>query len=204
MIPSCERQRVTKGPHWAPGGADCSGPGCPCQTGRAGCRAHQSQPQPPLPACSLIGKAAFHLGEHQQSELAYRKAVEANPAGLPAWRGLAELGTATGSAGGAVEAYQKLVRAPFPAPRPVLPVYLLHCLVVLPAQLPGCAMALMGAACLWSLGVKGQYCTSVALLVVGTLDDCCLAAAILSTARSWSWRRQTRSAGSGRRRWPRG
>ena len=58
---------------------------------------------------SLIGKAAFHLGEHQQSELAYRKALDVNAAGLPAWKGLAELAGGSGNTAGAVEALGKLV-----------------------------------------------------------------------------------------------
>ncbi len=61
------------------------------------------------PACSLIGKAAFHLNEHQQSELAYRKAVEVNAAALPACKGLAELYTATGNTQGSIQAHQQLV-----------------------------------------------------------------------------------------------
>ena len=43
----------------------------------------------------LVGKAAFLLKEHGQSELAYRKATELNSALPPAWKGLVELHLAT-------------------------------------------------------------------------------------------------------------
>ena len=47
------------------------------------------------PCLRLIGKAAFLLKEHGQSELAYRKATEINSALPPAWKGLVELHSAT-------------------------------------------------------------------------------------------------------------
>lgn len=63
-----------------------------------------------------MGEAASHLGEQQQAEVAYRRAVAAAADRLPAWQGLAELFAATGDLPGAVEANQRLVR--FTAGRP--------------------------------------------------------------------------------------
>lgn len=63
------------------------------------------------PGCSLlIGQAAIKISEFSQAELAYRKAIELELAGLAAWRGLAELFGATGNYAGIVEANEKLVR----------------------------------------------------------------------------------------------
>jgi tetratricopeptide (TPR) repeat protein len=59
--------------------------------------------------CRLIGKSAYHLGEHDQADLAYRKALEVNSDAAPAWKGLAELHTATGNSEKAAEAYLHLV-----------------------------------------------------------------------------------------------
>jgi hypothetical protein len=66
---------------------------------------------PPLVSCRrLVGKCAFHLGEYQQAELAYRRAAAARPELPGAWRGLAELAAATGSPALLAEASAKLVR----------------------------------------------------------------------------------------------
>ncbi len=65
----------------------------------------------PLSARSLLGKAAFKLGDLQQARAAYRAAIAANDSGPAGWMGLAELADATGDAQLAVEAYERLVRA---------------------------------------------------------------------------------------------
>lgn len=45
--------------------------------------------------CSLIGKAAFLLGEYAQSLVAYNRATELNDKAQPAYKGLVELCTTT-------------------------------------------------------------------------------------------------------------
>lgn len=51
------------------------------------------QPPPcrPPPPCSYVGKAAFHLGEAAQAEVAYRRASDLDPGNPLAWQGLAEV-----------------------------------------------------------------------------------------------------------------
>lgn len=61
----------------------------------------------------LIGRAAHELGEWQQAELAYRKALDVQPNCVAAWTGLARLFAASGNAVGAVEANEKVVRVLF-------------------------------------------------------------------------------------------
>jgi superkiller protein 3 len=60
-------------------------------------------------ALRLIGKAAFHLKEYEQSELAYRRALEAEPGLLEAWEGLAEVFAASNNLAGEIEANEQLV-----------------------------------------------------------------------------------------------
>ncbi|GAQ84866.1 superkiller protein 3 [Klebsormidium nitens] len=60
-------------------------------------------------ALLYIGKAAFSLEEYAQADVAYRKAIEVNAAGLPAWQGLAELHGSTGDHEKLAEACAHLV-----------------------------------------------------------------------------------------------
>ena len=57
----------------------------------------------------LLGKVQYKLGHHEASQDAYQCAQEAAPQQLPAWKGLAELHTATGNAEQALQAYERLV-----------------------------------------------------------------------------------------------
>lgn len=59
----------------------------------------------------LLGKVQYKLGHHEASQDAYQHATEAAPQQLPAWKGLAELHTATGNAERALQAYERLVGA---------------------------------------------------------------------------------------------
>lgn len=61
-------------------------------------------------ALLLIGKAAFHLKEYEQAELAYRRALEAKPGLVQAWEGLAEVFAASNNTTGEIEACERLVR----------------------------------------------------------------------------------------------
>ena len=63
-------------------------------------------------ALLLIGQAAFHLKEYEQAELAYRRALEANPSlsQQRAWEGLAQVFAASNNASGEIEANEHLVR----------------------------------------------------------------------------------------------
>lgn len=61
-------------------------------------------------ALILIGKAAYHLKEYQQAELAYRRALETKPSLLEAWQGLAEVFKASNNTSGEIEANERLVR----------------------------------------------------------------------------------------------
>ena len=61
-------------------------------------------------ADSLTGKAAFVVGEAAQAALAYRKALDVSPHGLPAWKGLLEVCAAADDAPGSAEALERLVR----------------------------------------------------------------------------------------------
>ena len=61
--------------------------------------------------CRLLGKAAFLLHEHEQAALAYTRATDLNESALPAWKGLAELHTATGDSAKAAAVYDRLVRS---------------------------------------------------------------------------------------------
>lgn len=62
-----------------------------------------------LTACRLAGKAAFGLGNVQHATASYRKAVQLNSGGAPAWMGLAEVAESSGDAALAVQAYEQLV-----------------------------------------------------------------------------------------------
>lgn len=57
----------------------------------------------------ICGKAHYGLAQYSCSEAAYRCAVDVDPAGVPAWKGLAELHWAAGDAEKTVEAYEKLL-----------------------------------------------------------------------------------------------
>ncbi len=60
-------------------------------------------------ALLLIGRAAYHLKEYEQAELAYRRAMEAKPGLLQAWEGLAQVFAASGNIAGEIEANEHLV-----------------------------------------------------------------------------------------------
>ena len=64
-------------------------------------------------ALFLIGRAAYHMGEYDQAELGYRRALEAKPGFLKAWEGLVELFATTNNVLGEIEANEQLVRCFF-------------------------------------------------------------------------------------------
>ena len=72
------------------------------------CAAMLREPKP-LMWCRLLGKAAYLLHEHEQAALAYTHATDLNEGALPAWKGLAELHTATGDSAKAATVYERLV-----------------------------------------------------------------------------------------------
>ena len=59
--------------------------------------------------CRLQGKVLFQLQEYTKSEQSYQTALKAQPRQLAAWKGLAELHTATGNTAEAAAAYESLV-----------------------------------------------------------------------------------------------
>lgn len=50
------------------------------------------------------------MGNAQQATACYRKAVQLNPGGAPAWMGLAEVAESSGNTHLAVQSYEQLVR----------------------------------------------------------------------------------------------
>ncbi|KAL4853629.1 Tetratricopeptide repeat protein SKI3 [Chlorella vulgaris] len=73
------------------------------------CKAALKADKQSVEALLLIGRAAHELGEWQQAELAYRKALDVQSSNLPAWAGLARLFAASGNIFGAVEANEKVL-----------------------------------------------------------------------------------------------
>ncbi|EFN59234.1 hypothetical protein CHLNCDRAFT_138218 [Chlorella variabilis] len=73
------------------------------------CKAALKADKQSVDAFLLIGRAAHELGEWQQAELAYRKALDVQPNCVAAWTGLARLFAASGNAVGAVEANEKVL-----------------------------------------------------------------------------------------------
>jgi superkiller protein 3 len=73
------------------------------------CKAALKADKRSVEALLLIGEAAFHLKEYEQSELAYRRALETKPGLLDAWQGLAEVFAASGNIAGEIEANERLV-----------------------------------------------------------------------------------------------
>ena len=57
----------------------------------------------------LLGKVQYKLAHHEASQDAYQRAQATAPQQLHAWKGLAELHTATGNAEQALQAYERLV-----------------------------------------------------------------------------------------------
>ncbi|GBF94747.1 hypothetical protein Rsub_07630 [Raphidocelis subcapitata] len=75
----------------------------------AECKAALQQDAACFDAYVYIGKAAFLLGDHEQSEAAYQRALKVNDAAPPAWQGLAELYCGAQQWAKAADAYQALV-----------------------------------------------------------------------------------------------
>lgn len=73
------------------------------------CKAALKADKTSAEALLLIGKAAYYLKEYAQSELAYRRALEAKPGSLEAWQGLAEVFAASGNIAGEIEANEHLL-----------------------------------------------------------------------------------------------